>query len=538
MNISSLSFRNVLSSQYSLVFYSSLWMLVAYNETFYKAFLVAFPFGQGHQLFFVSAVCVLFLLQTLLLSLLAGKYTTKLCLVTTFLIAASSQYFMDTYGVVIDDDMLRNTLQSDFMEVSGLMNVEFFATVFWLGVIPSIIVMKWKLNSYSFLTEVHFKIIAVFSYLTLTICLLWLSSADYTTFFREYKPIRYQVNPLYPLYSGTKLLIDSVEDGSANTVMAKVSQDAKIVEPDDEHHRELLIMVVGETARADHFQLNGYPRVVNPALSSIEQLVSFDNVHACGTSTAVSVPCMFSPMTRENYTNESIHSHENALDILKRTGVNVLWRDNNSSSKGVADRVEYQDFRYPETNPVCDIECRDVGMLSGLEDYIANHPTGDILIVLHQMGSHGPEYYKRYPKAFEYFKPVCENNKLGECSKAEIMNAYDNSIRYTDFFLAEVIAFLKTMESDFEAGMLYISDHGESLGENGLYLHGLPYQFAPDNQKQVPAVLWAGKHFDFDFNTIMAKRNTSLSHDAVFCTLLTVFEVDTADCLRAGASFL
>ena len=233
VNISSLSFKNVISSHYSLVFYSSLWMLVAYNDSFYRAFLVAFPFEEGHGLFFISALCMLFLMQTLLLSLLAGKYTTKLFLVIMFIIAASNQYFMNTYGVVIDDEILRSRIQTGTMAMSNWISVEFFATVFFLGIIPSIIVFKWKINSYSFLTEVHFKIIAVFTYLTLAICLVWLSSADYTLFFREYKPIRCQINPIYPVYSGINLLLDSTDESRVHTNMAIVSQDpaAKIRKP-------------------------------------------------------------------------------------------------------------------------------------------------------------------------------------------------------------------------------------------------------------------------------------------------------------------
>ena len=199
----------------------------------------------------------------------------------------------------------------------------------------------------------------------------------------------------------------------------------------------------------------------NPLLKQ-EDIINFPNMSSCGTATAISVPCMFSITNKENYDSTKIRNSDNILDILKRAGVNILWRDNNSDSKGVALRVEYQDFQIPENNPICDDECRDIGMLSNLQEYIDSKKSGDIFIVLHQMGNHGPAYYKRYPKEFEKFTPVCKTNQLEECTQEEIDNAYDNAILYTDYFLSKVIELLK-QNNDFETAMIYISDHGESL---------------------------------------------------------------------------
>ncbi|MCB0321558.1 MAG: sulfatase-like hydrolase/transferase, partial [Bdellovibrionales bacterium] len=230
------------------------------------------------------------------------------------------------------------------------------------------------------------------------------------------------------------------------------------------------------------------------------------------------------------YSDSGAKQRENALDVLKRHGVNILWRDNNSSSKGVADRVEFQDFRTPDHNPVCDIECRDEGMLFGLEDYIDSHPVGDVLIILHPMGSHGPEYYKRYPAAKEFFRPTCKTNELANCSHEELVNTYDNTIRYTDDFLKKVIDFIDSKYPEQETAMFYIGDHGESLGENGLYLHGMPFMVAPSAQTHVPAMVWTGKNFDFPIESIAKNKLNSYSHDNIYCTLLSVFEVQTSDC--------
>jgi lipid A ethanolaminephosphotransferase len=296
--------------------------------------------------------------------------------------------------------------------------------------------------------------------------------------------------------------------------------------PLTDKQQKLVILVVGETVRSDHMSLNGYQRDTNPELSRQQRLISYSDISSCGTSTAISVPCMFAYAGHDDFSPDEAQHTENVLDILNRAGVNVLWRDNNSDSKGVASRITYEDYKSPSLNTVCDTECRDVGMLVGLQQYIDSHP-GDKLIVLHQMGSHGPAYFKRYPQEFERFKPACRSAELSECSDEEITNAYDNSILYTDYFLSKVIDFLKKNTPEYQAAMFYISDHGESLGENGIYLHGLPYLIAPDAQTKVPLIAWIGETSAIDHEKTLALKTAPNSHDALFVTLLQTFEVFT-----------
>jgi lipid A ethanolaminephosphotransferase len=245
-------------------------------------------------------------------------------------------------------------------------------------------------------------------------------------------------------------------------------------------------------------------------------------MYSCGTSTAESVPCMFSIFDRANYSYKKGISTENVVDVLNKTNeVSILWRDNNSDSKGVALRVDFEDYRTSQTNTICDDECRDEGMIVGLDKYIEQHKNKNILIVLHQMGNHGPAYYKRYVKEFEKFAPVCKTNQLEACSKEEVSNAYDNAVLYTDYFLSKVINFLKPYSQNFETSMFYISDHGESLGENGLYLHGMPYFIAPDAQKHVASVMWLG-------NGKKENIEKPYSQDNLFHTLLGFYGVKTS----------
>jgi lipid A ethanolaminephosphotransferase len=169
-------------------------------------------------------------------------------------------------------------------------------------------------------------------------------------------------------------------------------------------------------------------------------------------------------------------------------------------------------------------------MLVNLQDYIDSNPEKDMLIVLHMMGSHGPAYYKRYPSEFEIFKPACQTAQLSDCNDKEINNAYDNTILYTDYFLAKVIGLLKDNTNEFEASMIYIGDHGESLGEGGLYLHGLPYFMAPDEQKRVPVIIWMDGgdiREDVNYPELSRMTNKRLAHDNLFHLLLGIFEVNT-----------
>ena len=276
--------------------------------------------------------------------------------------------------------------------------------------------------------------------------------------------------------------------------------------------------------------MNGYDKKTNPYLEQ-ENVISFDNMWACGTSTAYSVPCMFSIYGRSDFSKSKAQSTENILDILQRVGVNVIWLDNNSDSKGVADRIPYQSFKSSKNNPVCDIECRDEGMLTNLQTYIDSHLTGDIFIVLHQMGNHGPSYYKRYPKQFETFNPVCNSNQLEQCTQEEISNTYDNAIVYTDYFLSKAIQLLKGNASKFESALVYVSDHGESLGENNLYLHGLPYMIAPDTQIHVPIIMWFSDSFDkedVNIEQLKKQKHQKLSHDNLFHTILGLMEIKSS----------
>jgi lipid A ethanolaminephosphotransferase len=258
-------------------------------------------------------------------------------------------------------------------------------------------------------------------------------------------------------------------------------------------------------------------------------------VQSCVTATAVSVPCVFSALGRARYDDTRAAAQEGLLDVLSHAGFEVVWRDNNSGCKGVCDRVSFTDVSAPAPGKEhCNAEeCYDEALLEGLPELI-RRSNKDLVVVLHQKGSHGPAYAKRYPAGFGRFGPVCDIANLEQCSREAIVAAYDNTILYTDDFLAKTIGMLRAAARDdgVNTTMLYFSDHGESLGEGKLYLHGAPYFFAPDEQTHVPMMLWMSDGFIHRFRIDPAcpgaRRDQALSHDNVFHSVLGMLDVNTA----------
>ena len=518
-------------SQLKLIFISAIFFTLFFNFSFLKNILNTYSF-EGLNIVYICSVAILLISALILLfTLFSSRYTTKPILIITLIISSFTAYFMDTYHVVIDDGMIRNSMQTNLSESSDLFSLKLVIYVCLLGLLPSYIVYKMKIDYKPLKKELFSKLKTIFLSLIVILIIIFSFSKFYTSFFREHKPLRYHVNPIYWIYSIGKYMIAS---NSGPIIVKTVGEDAKIQKEasDNEVEKtELIIMVVGEAARANRFSLNGYEKETNPLLKK-EEIINFPNMYSCGTSTAESVPCMFSIFDKADYDYKKGISTENVLDVLTHTKyVNVLWRDNNSDSKGNALRVDFEDYRTSKSNTICeeDGECRDEGMLVGLDEYIKKHKGEDILIVLHQMGNHGPAYYKRYPKEFEKFTPICKTNQLEQCTQEEVSNAYDNAILYTDYFLSKVINFLKPYSNDYETAMLYMSDHGESLGENGIYLHGLPYFMAPDEQKHIGALLWVGGEMkeDIDLAKLSTYKDKEFSQDNLFHTLLGLFEVET-----------
>lgn len=514
---------------HTLIAIVALFLTITANYTFFAKVVQVYPFGE-HMLFVISLFLVLFGLFSLLFTLFGNRFILKGVLILFVLISSITGHFTDTYGTVYDTNMLQNALQTDQKESADLFNLIFGLRILLLGLVPSWLIFKSRIiYPQGIKKSILYTLLMVVASLAFVLLPILANSKVYASFFRVHKPLRYYTNPITPIYAVVKLGKIEYKKFAAPKELIMHATDAKQIKTD--RKPRLMIFVVGETARADRVNLNGYARTTFPNMTELknrgERFYNFQNVMACGTSTAYSVPCMFSHLGADKYNVDMAVYQENALDTLHRVGVNLLWRDNNSDDKGVMTRLQdfYQNYRTNQTNSICNDEfdeCRDSGMLVGLDEYIQNR-NADTLILLHQMGNHGPAYYKRYDEQFAKFTPVCTDNELAKCQIQSLYNAYDNALLATDDFLYQSIELLKKYQSNYEVAMLYVSDHGESLGEKGIYLHGMPNAFAPIEQKHIPAFLWLGQDVPFDSND----EKIHLSHDAITPTLLKFFDVQT-----------
>jgi lipid A ethanolaminephosphotransferase len=507
----------------------SLGLLVFYNGAFWTAVLERrSPGSLGDGLFLAGLVLLLLATLNLFLSAIAVKHLQKPLTVALLTSAALAAFFMDSYGVLIDYTMFQNAVETDSFEVAGFLGWRLLLYVSLLAVLPSIFVLRTRVVYRPWIGEIKRQAtIALLSAAAIGLVAVPFYR-DYLSLFDHAHGLRHRLSPVNYLYGGAKYLRQSLQRSTG--IVRPLGEDARLGPAAARRRPSLIVLVVGETARAREFSLNGYRRETNPQLSR-EAVLSFGNVTACGTSTAVSVPCIFSSRGHDSFDCGTARNEEGLLDVLAHAGIRVLWRDNNSGCKGVCDRIDSQDVSKSRNPEHCNSrECFDEVLLDDLNGYLES-ADGDVFVVLHQKGSHGPDYYLRYPKRFERFTPVCASNDLQHCTVQEVVNAYDNTILYTDYFLARVIRFLKERSRDYDTAMLYISDHGESLGEGHLYLHGLPRFLAPEAQTHVPFVAWLSEEIErtraLDPKCLDDHLDMPLSHDNLFHSVLGLMDVET-----------
>ncbi len=514
------------ATQFSI--FCALFFVIFYNSSFFEAVFALVDYSTLRGFIFITNISlVLWLFTSIIISLITLPYIVKIIFPILFVTASIVTYFMDAYGVVIHRLMIQNAAETDFSETRDLFNMSLVLYVVALGLLPALLILKIKISYEEFKTECWRKTKFIAIAFMGCLALIMSMSMDYASFFRNHKNIRQMANPLNFIYAGLSYAATSnkiIEVKPIENDAAINSFGKSLVKP------TLFILVVGETARADHFGINGYKRDTTPLIAQ-QNIINFPKVTSCGTETAVSVPCMFSAFGRSGYSDSKAKSQEGLLDVINHAGISVLWRDNNSSCKGTCNRIAFEDMQRLQVQNICnDRECFDEILLHLLDEKIAAE-NGSKVIVLHQKGSHGPDYFYRYPDDKEVFTPVCKTNQLQNCTTEEVINAYDNTIRYTDYFLNSAIEWLKTKSSQYNTSLLYLSDHGESLGESGLYLHGMPYALAPKEQKQVPLFLWLSDDYAKAnaINTECLKQNNTLaySHDNLFHTVLGMLNIQT-----------
>jgi lipid A ethanolaminephosphotransferase len=506
---------------------SCIWAAL-YNVPFWaQSFGAMWHPTLGGVAFVVSLFIVVINLQAMLLLFMPSERTLRAAASILFIVTAIGAYFCSEYGAIMNKDMLRNVLETDSAEVSGLINFKLLASIVALGIVPAILVWRVSLPSSSWSRRLRERGAALGISLFVCVVALFACSASYAVFFREHKPIRFALMPLAPVSSLAGVMSARSRRDTGGPLLNPAGKSQRVGVA---HAKPLVLMlVVGETARAANFELGGYSRPTNPELKSLDNLVYFSNATSCATSTAVSVPCMFSHLDRTRFDVNEADRFTNLLDSLAAAGLAVEWRDNNAGCKGVCARIAQVRYSEHVDERLCgDAYCYDEVMLTDLAERL-RRVDRDTVIVFHQIGSHGPAYAERYPPEFERFKPACRSNELNNCTAQQVQNAYDNTIAYTDHVLAKQIRLLREASEYVDGVLIYASDHGESLGEQGVYLHGMPYAFAPRVQKDVPMLMWTSAGYEermgLRTGCLQMQARDPLSHDNLYHTVLGATDV-------------
>jgi lipid A ethanolaminephosphotransferase len=500
------------------------------NLAFWKNYFSIMPIHSLQSAAMALAMlCIITGLMGVLFGLVGFKYVLKPAFAFFAIAAAAAAYFMDRYGAVVDRHALQSVIETDAREGSAWLS---WRMLLYLGLIAGLPIaflcrtqIRYRKWSGELLARVGYFALC-FALMLVPAGLMYQSIASLA---RNHSEIRHQINPYNVVMAGRNYFRYSLN--AAPMIVKQLGEDAKKGNFYASKKPKLLVLVIGESARAESFSLGGYARDTNPLLRK-RGVYYFNQVSSCGTNTATSLPCMFSNLGRESYDEKQAKQQENLVDVIQHAGLILEWEDNNTGSKGIALRIEEASMpQLMKDSKFCSSKgCYDEVFFKHLEEEFQEHP-GDMVLVFHQIGSHGPAYYERYPKAFERFTPACQTGELQDCSQQEVLNAYDNTIVYTDHVIDGVIARLQAKQAERDVAMLYVSDHGESTGEKGLYLHGAPYIIAPSQQTRVPMIFWASDGFLNDRGTqascLKTLQDKPYSHDNFFHSVLGLLDLKT-----------
>lgn len=480
----------------------------------------------SNPLFAYTAPLLLTCAFIIIFSAFAWPYFFKPIMTFVVLTSAGALYAQVNFDTLFDTTMMESIFETNSSEVSFYLNISTALYVVVFGVIPCLFLWMVRIVPRRTLLGAIGARISILVIALAGIALIGATSyKDYASVGRNNHYLNKMINPAH-IFNGAKYLKKTYF--TEKLVYREQGKDAQVPAVSN-GKPTLMVVVLGETARAMNFAYNGYNRDTNPYTKDMG-LIAFQDVSSCGTYTALSVPCMFSNMTRDTYNKPRAAAQDNALNVLQHAGVDVLWIDNDGGDKGVADKLPYISIDASLKNNDCNgSTCFDVAMMTDAKKFI-DDGSHNKLLVLHTIGSHGPTYWQRYPDAQAPFQPACNRSDIENCDDQQIVNVYDNTLVYTDYVLAQVINELKSVSNDYNVMLTYISDHGESLGESGLYLHGTPYAIAPKEQTHVPWLLWMPeeyaqqKHLDKTCLEQEAQSN-SVSHDNLFHSLLGLYGV-------------
>lgn len=429
------------------------------------------------------------------LTRIAGKYLFALL----FILSAVSVYFINTYSVIVDESMMSNVFDTKYSEASSFFSIRLILYILVLGVLPGIYIFKTKIV---YPTVKRFLLTSSLALLFLLV-MVFVNAKNWTWIDKNSKQLGGLAMPWSYSVNTALLFVHKHQQNEKEILLP----DATI----KDNKKSVFILVIGESARRANFSLYGYKKNTNPLLSKTKNLFWF-NATSSATYTTAGVKSIL------EYKNSS-KLYEILPNYLYRTGVDVVWRTTNWGEPPVHIKSYLNKAKLESECKGENCEYDEV-LLNGLKEQILASKKNKIFIVLHTSTSHGPTYSKKYPPQFETFKPVCNSVELGECSHDELINAYDNTIVYTDYILDSVINILKQLKA-YSSAMIFVSDHGESLGENNLYMHGMPRSIAPKEQYEIPFIVWVSD------STKQLKPYKALTQSYVFHSVLNFLGVQS-----------
>ena len=526
-------FQNLKIKPISLIAFNlllAIWLGVFLNIAFFEKIRMLTPYnGVKAGLFVVASIIIVVAAYNFIFQFFNWKWTAKPLAIALVFIGGFAAYAVNTLGVLITSDQIQNLMQTDIAEARDTWSWHLLTWTLGMTVVPIIVILMMKIKPEPIIRQLLHKVIASVVSLAMVLGLLFVFYVDFAAIFRENRDLKGMISPQNMIASFASYYKKKAP--KENLPLVVYGEDAVMQKAQATSLPKLMVLVVGETARAENFSLNGYSKNTNPKLSQ-QDILNFSRVSSCGTATAVSVPCMFSGMPRKEYEERLASHREGLLDIAQRAGYQVTWIDNNSGCKGTCDRVNQFKIPEPLQQKWCkDKECFDDILIDSFKAYLATIPQDDNrprLIVLHQMGSHGPAYYKRVPAQFNVFKPTCDTNAIQGCSREALLNTYDNTLLYTDYVLDSLIETLKNT-TKYQTALWYLSDHGESTGESGMYLHGAPYAIAPTQQTHIPMLMWFStvwkNQAKQQVKCLAQQGRQELSQDNLFPTMLSLLDV-------------
>ena len=471
--------KKVLRRPLSLFTFScivSIGTLLLYNLPFFQFVINNSNESPLGVVWLIVSLVVIMLAVNFMMTYLAMfcmRFVGRIVLAILSVINATTVYFILTYNVLIDATTIENVFNTRYSEASGFFSWSLWLFILVFGVLPALFCLIQPV------VIGKAKKLGIYCGCSLAVILIvGLLNINQTLFISQHDTELGGLLQPWSYIANTYRVISFSQDEQAEEIKLP---DGSIT--DDE--KAVVVLVIGESARKANFQLYGYQRDTNPLLSKQKELKIYPAT-SCATYTTAGTKAILEP-------KDCGDLYELLPNYAFRTGVDVAWRTSNWGEPPIHIEEYLADTELAKQYP--DVDSNYDGILyAGLRQRIESSPKNKVLIILHTSTSHGPQYANKYPKAFEVYKPVAMNVEEGEKNVGLLVNAYDNTIRYTDFLLDNLINTLRDM-TDWKSAMIFISDHGESLGENKMFMHGLPMRLAPKEQYEIPFLVWTSEDF-------------------------------------------